>query len=48
MEEPVTPDDDPAAGRSTLQRLGWMVAIWTISVAVIGAVAYAIRLAILG
>jgi hypothetical protein len=48
MTDQRAPDDDPAAGRSTLQRLGWMAAIWGISVAVIGVVAYAIRLAILG
>ncbi|MEQ6204504.1 DUF2474 family protein [Sulfitobacter sp. HNIBRBA2951] len=33
-------------GRATLQRIGWFIAIWVASVAALGLVAYAIRLAI--
>ena len=37
--------DDPEAGdaRPLAQRLGWMVAIWAISIAFLGVIAYAIR-----
>jgi hypothetical protein len=33
---------------NALQRIGWFVAIWLVSVALLGVVAYVIRLAILG
>lgn len=42
----VLPDtDDPARGdaRPLVHKLGWMVAIWLMSVGAIGVVAYAIR-----
>lgn len=37
--------DDPDRGdaRPLPQKLGWMVALWLISVGVVGTVAYAIR-----
>ncbi|MFN3818796.1 DUF2474 domain-containing protein [Blastomonas sp.] len=37
--------DDPDRGdaRPLTQKIGWMVAIWLMSVGVIGVVAYAIR-----
>ncbi|MGB3739029.1 MAG: DUF2474 domain-containing protein [Pontixanthobacter sp.] len=35
--------DDPAEETPLIRRLGWMAAIWGISVGVLGAVAYVIR-----
>ena len=32
--------------RQTLKRVGWFIALWVLSVAALGAVAYLIRLAI--
>ncbi|MEX6504744.1 DUF2474 family protein [Jiella sp. M17.18] len=45
----MTPDDVRAASRSPWwKRLGWFVALWIASVVVVTAVAYALRLAIVG
>jgi hypothetical protein len=42
--EPAVCADHPAAPRSWVKRFGWLLLIWSASVAALGAAAFALRL----